>query len=68
MFKALYSGWNGYTGSNNFGIGEDALDNSGGYTGNQNIGIGYYAGSNLARGNGNIFLGNLSLGSDTAGT
>lgn len=49
------------------GIGEDALYNSSGNTGDKNIAIGYYAGFNSGHGNGNVFLGNQSLGSDTAG-
>ena len=65
--RALYSNLNGYTGSNNIGIGENALYNGSGNTVNMNIGIGYYAGSDLGHGNGNVFLGNSSLGSDTAG-
>ena len=65
--NALYSNWNGYTGSNNIGIGENALYNGSGNTGDMNIAIGYYAGYTLANGNGNVFLGNSFLGSDTAG-
>ena len=65
--RALYSNWDGYAGSNNIGIGEQALYNGSGNTGDKNIAIGYYAGSNLGHGNGNVFLGNSTLGSDTAG-
>ena len=64
--NALYSnGGNG--GSNNIGIGYNTLYSNILRTGNQNIAIGYYAGSNLGQGNGNIFLGNQSMGADTAG-
>ena len=67
-YSALDSGSNGYTGSNNIGIGEKALVNaSANPVGNYNIGIGYNAGFYLVNGNGNIHLGNLSMGSDTAG-
>ena len=66
-YKALYTNLDGYTGSNNIGIGEEALYNSFGNTGDKNIAIGYHAGSGSGHGNGNVFLGNSSLGSDTAG-
>ena len=64
---ALYSNWSGYTGSNNIGIGEYALYNTYGNTGDKNIAIGYQAGSDSGHGNGNVFLGNSTLGPDTAG-
>ena len=54
-------------GSNNIGIGYNTLYSNILRTGNQNIAIGYYAGSTLGQGNGNIFLGNQSMGADTVG-
>ena len=65
--NALYSTVNGYIGSNNIGIGENALYNTSGNTGSENIGIGYFAGNDFVQGNGNIQLGNRSIGADTAG-
>ena len=64
-YRALYSNLNGYIGSNNIGIGEEALYNLSGNTGSNNIAIGYRAGYHLGNGNGNVFLGNQSIGTDT---
>ena len=70
--SALRTNGSGYTGGNNIAIGKDALYRNGsGNRGNYNVAIGYRAGfSNgfgAAYGNGNIYIGNINMGTDTVG-
>jgi len=53
------------TGTKNTAVGSEALNNS---TGNKNIGIGYQAGTNLASGHNNIYIGSAGGGSSESQT
>ena len=52
-------------GDNNIAIGENALFSNGSSRGNENIGIGTGGGSYHNLGNGNVFLGNRAVSTDT---
>ena len=63
--NALFANGKDVEGDNNIAIGENALFNNGSSRGNQNIGIGTRGGAYHNLGNGNVFLGNGSLSTDT---
>ena len=62
---ALFANGKGIDGDNNIAIGESALYNNGSSQGNENIGIGTRGGAYHNLGNGNVFLGNGSVSTDT---
>ena len=63
--RALFANGIDVQGDNNIAIGESALFTNGSSRGNENIGIGTRGGAYHNLGNGNVFLGNGSLSTDT---
>ena len=63
--RALFANGIDVQGDNNIAIGENALFTNGSSRGNENIGIGTRGGAYLNLGNGNVFLGNGSVSTDT---
>ena len=63
--QALFANGIDVQGDNNIAIGENALFTNGSSRGNENIGIGTGSGAYLGLGNGNVFLGNRGLNTDT---
>ena len=63
--RALFANGIDVQGDNNIAIGENALFTNGSSRGNENIGIGTRGGAYHNLGNGNVFLGNGSVSTDT---